>query len=88
MNITPKKMRVGNSARPASRELAGAKRFFIGEGMRQYFQTLVQEVVKKWKGFVRVLRWGVSFASVVGPFASRGEMANGNKTGFPVPGSV
>jgi len=56
--------------------------------MRQYFQTLVQEVVKKWKGFVRVLRWGVSFASVVGPFASRGEMANGNKTGFPVPGSV
>jgi hypothetical protein len=57
MNITPKKMRVGNNARPASRELAGAKRLFIGEGMRQYFQTLVQEVVKKWKGFVRVLWW-------------------------------
>jgi hypothetical protein len=57
MNITPRNMRVGNSARPASRELAGAKRFFIGEGMHQYFQMLVQEVVKKWKGFVRVLWW-------------------------------
>jgi hypothetical protein len=25
--------------------------------MHQYFQMLVQEVVKKWKGFVRVLWW-------------------------------
>jgi selenocysteine lyase/cysteine desulfurase len=50
MNITPKKMRVGNSALPASNDLAGAKTRLIRGVMETYFQNLVQEVVKKWTG--------------------------------------
>jgi hypothetical protein len=45
-------MRVGKSALPASNELAGAKTRLIREAMETYFQTLIQDLVKKWAGNV------------------------------------